>query len=227
MIKKNDFLVYNKMTSYTRKELKKYCKDSKNGGVYNLLLDNKIIYTGSTNNFYNRIIKHYEGCMYEKSKEYNKLLYKYIRSNNITKSNFYIRIKLEPILSFYKSLSRKEREKYEYPIVYEISKTQNTFNKYTGYSKYNLKEYRNEYNKAYYQNNKEKEKQRQKKYREKVKNNQEYIDKKKESDAKYREKNREKIRKKQNEKVSCPKCNKIMNKTSLSRHLKNKTCIKK
>jgi hypothetical protein len=98
-----------------------------------------------------------------------------------------------------------------------------------------------QYNKQYYEANKEKIKEYKKQYREKNKDkikeydkqyrdvNKEKIKEKKkewrESNKQkikeYREKNSDKLKEYQSQRVNCPECNKEMNKSSLRTHIKN------
>ncbi len=125
------------------------------------------------------------------------------------------------ILCFDRETTLIERLEDEYPFIYYYSTKYVIFNKYTGYAKFNPEKYKKEYNKAFYQNNKEQEKQRSKDYIEENKDKPKFKEMKKKSNAKYRANNQEEINKKQNMKVPCPHCNKPYNTTSIKRHIKN------
>ena len=141
----------------------------KNGKIYTIrnINDNNLIYVGSTiQPLYKRFYEHKIKCMNEKSKEYNKILYKNIReTNNI--NDWYIEL--------YENYPTENKElllKREGEIIREIGTLNKVINNRTNKDYYkdnkekinkkqkeyynDNKEYKKEYKKEYYENNKDK-----------------------------------------------------------------------
>lgn len=175
-----------------------------NGVIYKIFCKNpeiKDIYIGSTTIFQYRKYRHKSHC---KNTNYdNSFKYKFINENGGWEN--WEMIELEKYEAEDK-LSLEEREKYYINL---LKPTLNSVKIYPSKEELNIKA--REYNKKYYDNNKEKVKQMRKKY---IQNNKEKI-------KQLWEKSYEKRR----EKIKC-ECGAVISKNSLSRHKKSKKHLK-
>ena len=184
--------------------------------------DDKKVYVGSTNNLKQRIKKHEEGCYYEKSKKNNINLYKYIRQNG--GFNEYQFIILECYVCNFKYELHYKEDDY-------IKMYDNNLNSKRAYltrgekrEKHNKMRRKNNYDKRYYDNNKEIVLNRCKEYREQNKDKinekaKKKYDENKENESmrskKYYDENKEKI----NKKITC-ECGSIVSKHHITTHRK-------
>ena len=170
--------------------------------VYKLFSKNATeYYIGSTKKFHNRQIEHKTRCKSEKSREYNKKLYKYIRDNGgFDEWTFEILEKGE--YENKKLLYDRER--------FFIEQNKPSLNC----------EIPNRTPKEHYQDNKEIISKKKKKY---YQNNTEKIC---ERNREYREKNKEKLKEKKKEKITCEVCNFVMARNSISAHIKTQKHIR-
>ena len=188
-----------------------------------MLTINEECYIGSTFNFNKRMSEHKSRCYNENGERYNCKIYTYIKDNGGWE-NVNIRI-----IDVYYLVTKKFKIETEQYYMDYFQTGLNTERAFTGVEPGLNK---HEYDKQYYEHNKETLKEYQKKYRqqntEKIK---EYSEnnklQKKEYDKEYRENNRERIKQKKkqyhNKRVNCNLCNKEMNRSSLQRH-KKKYC---
>ena len=186
---------YNKANIY-----KLCCKD----------INIKDIYIGSTTNFTRRKCEHKKSCNNEKHKAYNFNVYRFIRENG-NWSNWDMVLVEEVSCETKLELHKIEREYIE-----KLGATLNS-----SIPTRTQKEYREdnkEYDKEYYENNKEKKKEKSKEYYEK--NKEKIKEKKKEYSKEYYEKNKEKKKEYSKLRTICI-CGTDMNFSSKSRHLKN------
>jgi len=155
------------------------------------------VYIGSTSDFKTRMRKHKSNCNNEKSKDSNMFLYQYIRQNGgweeFNKQIIY---------------ECEVEDKYEkLKIEGEwIKKYENTLNKHNSYGCKGRKEN----DKRYREQNKDKKKEYYEKNKDTIK----------EYEKEYREQNKDKLNEKARQKVNCPQCDKELNKSSLTRHIK-------
>ena len=187
----------------------------------------KDIYVGSTCNFRQRKYKHNMRTNQKDNQKYNNTyVYRFIRDNGGW--NNWSMIQLEEV----ECKNKREKEKYEREWYDKLKPTLNQILPYiTAEEK---KENHIKYSKIRYQNNKETIKEKVRKYKENnkekiLKNSKEYYEnnkeKIKEKVREYNKNNKEEISKKRKERVKCPKCNKELSRSNLSRHLK-KSCKK-
>lgn len=174
------------------------------------------IYVGSTTNFIKRKAQHKTTCNNENIDHHNCYKYQFIRDNGGFNNWDMILIKDYP------TDSKRNLEMEERRIIEELKPTLNkqlpTRDK-KEYIEIN-KEYFNEINKIYYQNNKEKVVEYLKEYR---KINKEKLT---EKNKIYREKNKEKIAEQKKEKITCPICGSIVRKDGIIAHQQTKKCLK-
>jgi len=166
-----------------------------------------INYIGSCIDIKNRTRNHKYNCYNENLKDYNYLIYQYIREKEIE-------IELKILFCYKKECSFKIQRLVEQYYINEYNSVNNGLNTINAFL--NKKKYMKKYDKKYYENNKEKLKEKEKEYYEKNKNKIKKINKK------YYEDNKEKI----NMKINCPICNSLIRKYDLKRHQKSKKCLK-
>lgn len=204
-----------------------------------------IKYIGSTNDIKLRTETHKTSCYNKNSKDYNYLIYQYIREKQMD-------IELKILGVYKRKCSFKIRRLVEQYYINEYNSVNNGLNTYNAFfnrkkylKKYNKqyreenkdklneynKKYNKEYNKQYYEKNKNKLIEKQKEYYEE---NKEYYKKRYEKNKekelkrfkKYYEDNKKKINEKKKQKINCCKCNCLIRKDSLKRHQKSKKCLK-
>ena len=159
-------------------------------------LSTKDCYIGHTTDMTKRKWGHKSVCNNEKNKSYNIKIYQIIRENGGWDNWSMLLVEKFPCKDKYEACKR-EREVYE-----ELEAKMNTFRPYI--TQEELKQYRKEYNKQYYQEHKEESKEYNKQY-----SNQ------------YYQEHKEKLK----EKVECKYCSKLLSKRNMSRH--HKTCKSK
>tara|TARA_R110000803_G_scaffold32696_3_gene71883 strand:+ start:949 stop:1470 length:522 start_codon:yes stop_codon:yes gene_type:complete len=163
----------------------------------------KEFYIGSTDNFKRRVKEH--KSRYNCGYTYN--IYKFIRENGGI-SNWEINY-----IQKFKFLTKPELKEYEQWYIDTYKPELNTQN---AVRPKNYRDKYKEYFKEKYNENREEILKKNKEYR--IKN----PEKVKKQQKEYREKNKEKLKEKYNEKINCPQCNKILNTSSLKRHIKSK-----
>ena len=194
-------------------------------------------YVGHTINMTKRKYQHKHACNKEYNKEYNLKIYQIIRENGGWDNWTMVLVETFPCKDKHEAC-RREREVFE-----ELDAKMNTLRPYRTqedikeyHKKYQKKYYHEKYKeekKQYYQEHKEEHKEEHKKYceeyyqehKEDLKQNQKKYREEHEEEIKkylkqYREKNKEKIAEKMKEKIECEFCSKLLQKCSMSRHLK-------
>ena len=173
-------------------------------------LTKKEVYVGNTTDFTVRKYNHKYNCNTPSSREYDKLIYKYIRENGGWDKFSMLEIEKYPCKD---GNEARTRERYWYE---QLNAKLNQICPIT--SKQEKKEYMIQYR----EENKEKLKAQRKQYcdnhKEKVKK---YYEANKEHYKRYREENKEKISEKRNIKVEC-ECGCITSKSNLAYHKKSK-----
>jgi len=162
-----------------------------------------INYIGSTDNIKRRTREHKTKCYNENNKNYNLLVYQYIREKQIE-------IELEILGVYKKKCSKRIKLLVEQFYINKYNSINDGLNSRNAFT--NKKKYRKKYN----QDNKEHIKEYRKKYRD---DNNEKL---KQGKKKYREKNKEKLK----QKINCPICDCLIRKQHLKRHQKTKKCLK-
>ena len=190
-----------------------------NGLIYKICCNDPNItdcYVGSTTNIIKRRQSHKFNCNNEKSMDFNRYVYKYIRENGEW-SNWSL-----VLIEYYSCQNKLELEKRERYYIEELKATLNK--NIPTRSKKEWQEVNKEYQKEYYLNNTDKIKEQKKEYRlnnsNKIKEkNKEYklnnADKIKEKNKEYKLINADKLK----EKVFC-ECNCEVVKHHLARHKK-------
>jgi len=177
--------------------------------IYCLDENIKDCYIGSTTNFYKRKIDHKTRC----NNNFNFKLYTFIRANGgFTNWNF------EVLEKFENKISKGDLEKIEGQYIKNNNATLNSIIP-TGLTK-------QEYNKEYKVNNKEKISERKQEYyinnKKKIsERKQEYYINNKEKKKEYYEKNKQKLQ----EKIMCD-CGSMISRNNISIHIKTKKHIK-
>tara|TARA_R100000951_G_scaffold8297_3_gene7540 strand:- start:4078 stop:4737 length:660 start_codon:yes stop_codon:yes gene_type:complete len=190
-------------------------------------------YIGSTTNFRSRKNLHKSNCNNEKNKKFNFKVYQFIRDNGGWNNWDMILVEKVNVNDGYE-LHKQERKYIE-----ELNATLNsviptrTKKEYRENNKDKLKEIIKEWRennkdklkeqkKEYYENNKDKFKELYENNKDKIKeyyeNNKEKI---KEKNKEWRENNKDKL----SQKIECPICKSIINRSSLTRHQKTKKCM--
>jgi len=129
------------------------------------------------------------------------------------------------LIENYPCNSREELEKYEGKLQREIECVniyiagRKPYKWYQEVGKFHRVEEKLQYNKDYYQKNKESELLKAKNYRDNILDK----DKKKEYNKEYGKNHRKQLNEYGKKKVKCPTCDKEMNQSSLSRHKKSHT----
>ena len=173
------------------------------------ITDKSLLYVGSTTEFTKRKCIHKSDCYNENSKKYNLKIYVMIRANGGWNSFEMIPIQLSPCNNSIELRIQEEKVKNE------LEANLNSQNAYT--SKEQKVEQKVEYNKEYYEKNREKLAEYKVEYYEK---NKEQITKYK---AEYYENNKE-YYEKNKEKYTCD-CGSICNKGNKLRHEKSQKHI--
>jgi len=187
--------------------------DYSKGKIYRIVCDTTgLTYIGSTIEALSKRLSGHRGNY----KSYLKGKTTFVTSFNIIKNDNYKII----LIDNYPCNSKEELEREERKYIESIKCVNKNVPGRIG------KEYQKEYYennkdkiKEYYENNKEKIKEYKKEYNE---NNKEKI---KESNKEYRENNKEKILKKNKIKIECEYCKSFVTPTSLKRHQKSLKCI--
>ena len=159
----------------------------------------KEIYIGSTTNFKRRKCCHKSNCINEKSKCYNYNVYQFIRENGGW--NNWDMVMIEEYNDCNNKMELHQRERYFLELLGASLNSYIPNRTIEEYYKDNKEQF-----KEYYIDNKDQIKQYKKEYRE---NNKEQI-------KQYYQDNKHKFK----EKVKCEICNKEMNKSSLTKHIK-------
>lgn len=172
-------------------------------------------YIGSTDNIKRRTRKHKYICRNQNNKNYNLLIYQYIREKQKD-------IELEILGVYKKKCSKRIKllvEQFYINKYNSVNNGLNTINAF-GFDKkkyYQInKEKIKEYDKKKYENNKETIIEMKKEY---YQSNKKTINQK---SKKYYEDNKEKLK----QKINCPICNSLTTKRNLRRHQKSKKCLK-
>ena len=185
--------------------------DYNNNCIYKIYCKDKNIteiYIGHTTNFKRRKREHKTSCNNEKSEKYNTYVYKFIRMNSGW-DNFYM-----VQLYNYPCNNIKEACIEERNCIERLGAKLNRYNPYSTNDE--LRQNKNDL----YQINKEKILEKAKEHYQI--NKEKLLEKVKE----YYQLNKEKIEEKGKEKVNCPNCNKLIRKSSLTRHMRSKTACK-
>jgi len=186
-------------------------------------LDNSVdlCYVGSTANWKERQRKHKWICNNENHKDYKTKKYEIIRANGGWENFKMVQ------LGTREQLTKRQAEQIEEQYRQELKANMNSQVCFA--TKAHIIDYDKEYNNNYYQENKDKIlEQHKERYNE---NKVEILEKKRlfnkknkdiinEKAKKYHDENRDKINEKAREKVECEYCNKLFNRTSLTRHIK-------
>jgi hypothetical protein len=182
----------------------------KNSSIYKICCKDtniKDIYVGSTTNFNRRKGEHKTKCCKEENKEYNKIVYKFIRENG--GFNNWDMVEICKFSCDNKRELHKEERKY-------LELLDATLNKVIPTRTF----------KQYYEDNKDKILEKNKQYREDNKDEiskqkKEYSEKNKDKIKQYYKDNKEKILEKKKKKYNCECSGKYTN-CSKSKHLKTK-----
>jgi len=151
-------------------------------------------YIGSTNDIKRRCWGHKSSCWNENSKDYNCLVYQYIREKNI-------KIELEILFCYKGNCSNRIQRLVEQFYINKYDSKNNGFNTdnaFTNHKKYQ-KEYKKKYNVKNYEKNKEIKK-------------------------KWYEKNKERLSQKRKGKINCCLCCSLVRKSDIKRHQRSKRC---
>ena len=182
----------------------------------------KNVYIGSTTSFRHRKQRHKTSCNNENTHSYNYPLYTFIRTNGGWDNWDMVLVDYTPCntkLELHK-IEREYIEKQDSNLV--LNKVIPTRTQ-------------KEYDKIYYEANKDKISEKRKQYREDNRDEilekcKEYYednkDKVLERQKKYREANKDKIKEKQSEKIVCDKCGKLSMRSNIKRHQQGNRCIK-
>lgn len=181
------------------------------------------IYIGHSTNYKNRNQCHKNTCNNINHREYNNYKYRFIRQNGGYEN--WIMIKLYD----YPCDSKREAEAEECKNMIELNATLNMVKSFI------TKENKKEYQKEYYQNNKEELKKNKEEYYEN--NKTEILENKKkyrqnnkteinEKQKKHYENNKTEINEKRKVKVKCEFCGFELQKNTLKTHQKSQKCLK-
>jgi hypothetical protein len=199
-------------------------RDYSKGLIYKIehLDKPNLVYVGSTINFNKRKYRHKQCCNNEKSKDYNNKKYKMIRENDGWECFKMAIIKLWPCKSKLELDIEEEKCRKELQSVLNERRCHITEEERIEQKK-EWCQTNKEYQKEYFEENKEKIKEQQKEYREENK------EKIKEQQKEYREENKQKILEKSKEKIDCI-CGKTFMYCNKARHeksVKHQTFINK
>ena len=195
-------------------------QDFTNSIIYHIrhMESKEVVYVGSTTNFSQRKAKHKHNCNHE-GKEWFTPIYCHIRNNGGFGCFEIIPIKSLKLENKTQLLIAEQEEIDKHQTLVNRNKAHITIEEQKKYRKQYLKQYREEFKEELKQN----KKQHDKKYREA---NKAEINEKAKN---YREANKEQIKEKRKkylkEKIECEFCSKLLQKCSMSRHIK--TCKSK
>ena len=174
------------------------------------------IYVGSTTNFSRRKSEHKSKCNNQNDECYNIYKYKFIRDNGGFEN--WDMILIENV----SCSSKRELLKIERKYIDELKPSLNIYKSYITDDEIKIRN--KEYNKKYYEENKEVQKEEKKEYLKKYqKKNKEYLNK---YSKEYYENNKNEILQKQNEKINCEYCNCLSSKINMKKHQRTMKCKK-
>ena len=166
----------------------------------------EVVYVGSTTNFSQRKSEHKHSCNKEEGKRFTLPIYCHIRDNGGFNCFEIIPIKSLKLENKTELLIAEQEEMDKHQTLVNSLKAHTTIEE--------LKEYKKQNDKLYYQENKEDIKEKTKQYYQENKENRKL----------YYQENKEILNEKKRQPVKCPICNSAVTRQGLKRHQRTKKC---